>query len=41
MVVEHPRAQEGKGLVALHHCLASFQDWDEYPKIIGGRYHLT
>ncbi len=26
----------GKGLVALHHCLASYQDWDEYANIIGG-----
>ena len=34
------RLKEGKGLVALHHCLASFQSWDEYKNIIGGRYHL-
>jgi type 1 glutamine amidotransferase len=34
------RLNEGKGLVALHHCLASFQNWDEYARIIGGRYHL-
>jgi uncharacterized protein len=32
--------QEGKGLVALHHSLASYQDWDAYREIIGGRYHL-
>ena len=30
----------GKGLVALHHCLASYQDWNEYEKIIGGKYFL-
>lgn len=34
------RLQEGKGLVALHHCLGSFQNWDEYARIIGGKYHL-
>jgi uncharacterized protein len=30
----------GKPLVALHHTLGSFQKWDEYANIIGGRYHL-
>jgi len=30
----------GKPLVALHHCLASFQKWDEYANLIGGRYYL-
>jgi type 1 glutamine amidotransferase len=30
----------GKGLVAMHHCLASYQDWPEYEKIIGGLYYL-
>ncbi len=30
----------GKPLLALHHCLGSFQKWDEYANIIGGRYHL-
>jgi uncharacterized protein len=34
------RLGEGKGLVALHHSLASYQAWDEYREIIGGRYHL-
>ena len=29
----------GKPLVALHHCLGSFQKWNEYANIIGGRYH--
>lgn len=32
--------KSGKGLVALHHCLASYQDWPEYARIIGGRYNL-
>jgi hypothetical protein len=35
------RLAEGKGLVALHHALCSYQDWDEYRRIIGGRYHLA
>ena len=30
----------GMGVVALHHCLASYQDWPEYRKIIGGFYYL-
>ncbi len=30
--------EKGKGLVFLHHSLASFQTWDEYERIIGGRY---
>jgi hypothetical protein len=34
------RLNDGKGLVALHHALASYQAWNEYPNIIGGRYHL-
>lgn len=34
------RLNEGKGLVALHHCLCSYQNWDEYAKIIGGKYFL-
>jgi hypothetical protein len=34
------RLQEGKGLVALHHTLASYQQWPEYADIIGGKYHL-
>lgn len=32
--------KQGKGLVALHHCLASYQDWPVYAKIIGGKYYL-
>jgi uncharacterized protein len=35
------RVREGKGLVALHHALASYQDWDDYARLIGGRYHLA
>ncbi len=34
------RLKEGKGLLALHHSLASYQSWPEYERIIGGRYHL-
>jgi type 1 glutamine amidotransferase len=34
------RLQEGKGLVALHHCLANYQDWPEFARIIGGKYRL-
>ena len=30
----------GKGLVALHHSIASYQQWDEYAKIIGAKYFL-
>jgi type 1 glutamine amidotransferase len=33
------RLSEGKGVVGLHHCLASFQSWETYKNIIGGRYH--
>ena len=31
---------KGVGLVAMHHCIAAFQNWGEYKKIIGGRYYL-
>ena len=34
------RLKEGKGLVALHHSLASYQKWDEYAKVIGGKFRL-
>jgi len=30
----------GVGVVALHHCIAAFEDWSEYRKIIGGIYFL-
>jgi hypothetical protein len=32
--------ESGRGLVVLHHAMASYPDWDEYEQIIGGRYHL-
>jgi len=32
--------KDGTGIVALHHCMGSFQQWPEYIKIIGGRYNL-
>lgn len=31
----------GKGLVFLHHSMADYQEWDEFEKIIGGRYVLS
>jgi uncharacterized protein len=34
------RLKEGKGLVVLHHAIASYQAWPEYTKIIGGHYYL-
>ncbi|MGC8667289.1 MAG: ThuA domain-containing protein [Chthonomonadales bacterium] len=30
--------RQGKGVVALHHCLAGYPDWPEYQRILGGRY---
>jgi len=30
----------GVGLVALHHTMCSFQQWDEYRRIIGAKYYL-
>lgn len=30
----------GKGLVVLHHAIATYADWPEYWKIIGARYYL-
>jgi len=35
----HKLLKLGKGLVFLHHSLASHQDWDEFKTIIGGKYH--
>lgn len=32
--------KRGKGLVAMHHCIGSYQDWPEYERIIGGKYYL-
>jgi type 1 glutamine amidotransferase len=31
--------QLGKGLLFLHHSLCSYQDWQEYKTIVGGKYH--
>lgn len=30
--------REGKPLVALHHSICAFDNWDEYTQIVGGRY---
>lgn len=30
--------REGKPLVALHHSICAFDNWDEYTNIVGGRY---
>jgi type 1 glutamine amidotransferase len=32
--------ENGKSLLFLHHSLASYQDWDEFLNILGGRYYL-
>jgi len=32
--------QQGKGVVFLHHSLVSYQEWEEFEDIIGGRYYL-
>jgi len=32
--------KSGKGLVAVHHSIANYQEWPEYPVIVGGRYYL-
>lgn len=29
----------GKGLVFLHHSQCSYQDWEDYKAIVGGKYH--
>src|SRR5260370_24139357 len=34
------RLHQGKGLVVLHHAIASYQQWPEYSKIIGAHYYL-
>lgn len=31
----------GMGMVFLHHSLVSYQDWNEFEKIIGGRYYQS
>lgn len=33
--------ERGKGMVFLHHALASYHEWEEYPRIIGGRFLTT
>ncbi|MCS6861282.1 MAG: ThuA domain-containing protein [Abditibacteriales bacterium] len=32
--------KQGKGVVALHHALAGYPAWDEYARIIGGKFRL-
>ncbi len=32
--------KKGIGILFLHHSICSYQDWDEYETILGGRYHL-
>lgn len=32
--------EKGKGLVALHHSLDSYQNWDDYARLVGGRHFL-
>lgn len=32
--------EKGVGVVAMHHCLAAYQGWPEYEKIIGGKFYL-
>lgn len=31
--------ENGIGIIFLHHSLVSHQEWEEYQKIVGGRYH--
>jgi type 1 glutamine amidotransferase len=33
--------EKGQGVVFLHHTLAAYQHWDEYIKIVGGKYIET
>ncbi len=35
------RLKEGKGLVVLHHAIATYPAWPEYWNIIGARYYLA
>lgn len=35
----HKLLKAGKGLVFLHHSMASYQNWDEFKSIVGGKYH--
>ncbi|WP_316810056.1 ThuA domain-containing protein [Pedobacter heparinus] len=31
--------KKGKAMIFLHHSLVSYQDWDEFQRIIGGKYY--
>ena len=31
--------KQGKGLLILHHAIISYQGWDEYANIVGGRFY--
>lgn len=31
--------KKGKAMIFLHHALVSYQDWDEFQEIIGGKYY--
>ena len=31
---------QGKGIVFLHHSLVSYQNWEDFENIVGGRYYL-
>lgn len=33
--------KKGKAMIFLHHSLVSYQNWDEFKRIIGGRYHTS
>lgn len=33
--------QSGKGLVVLHHALGSYQDWEDFKKIVGGKFYTA
>lgn len=35
------RLKDGKGLVVMHHAIASYQKWPEYARIIGAKYYLA
>jgi type 1 glutamine amidotransferase len=30
----------GIGFLGMHHCLASYPEWDDYAQLLGGKYHL-
>lgn len=33
--------EQGHGFVFLHHAIAAWPTWDEYPEILGGRFHYA